>query len=258
MRVLVLSGGGSHGAWQAGAVRALAESYSYDAVVGTSVGAINAAGYCSIGSEGTYHLWKKIKKTSDIMRFNFTWPWKFTGLFHFKPLIDLISQSLFIRPIQKDCYAVVMSLETKNVEYIKLDQDLDKNLESLAGSCALSGINTPYNGKIDGGHREASAVKFALDELKATEVHLVKTSPLVKQESKWEKSKYFPLISILLRTLEAMIDEIDKNDTEFYLNRVRVFCPKKELWFDSIKYNHEDLIKALDLGYNEIKMELIK
>lgn len=258
MRALVLSGGGSHGAWQAGAVRALSEKYDYDVVIGTSVGAINAAGYCSIGSKQTYHLWEKIKKTSDIMKLNLTLPWKTTGLFNFEPLIEFLRSSLLLKPVSKDCYVVMMSLKTKEVEYIKLGQNIDDNLDYLAASCALAGINIPYRDMLDGGHRETTAIKFALNELKADEVHVVKTSPLVKPESKWSQSKWFPLISILLRTLEAMIDEIDKNDTEFYLNRVRIFCPKNELQYSSIQYNHEDLIKALDLGYNEIKMELIK
>ncbi len=43
MKALVLSGGGAHGAYEAGVARALLERDSYDLICGVSIGAINAA-----------------------------------------------------------------------------------------------------------------------------------------------------------------------------------------------------------------------
>ena len=58
---LVLEGGGARGAYEMGAVKALMENgYKFDGVVGTSIGAINAAviaqGDWAIGSK----IWSKL------------------------------------------------------------------------------------------------------------------------------------------------------------------------------------------------------
>ena len=43
MKALVLSGGGAHGAYEAGVARSLLAQESYDVICGVSIGAINAA-----------------------------------------------------------------------------------------------------------------------------------------------------------------------------------------------------------------------
>src|SRR5215469_5521440 len=43
MKALVLSGGGAHGAYEAGVAAALLERERYDVICGVSIGAINAA-----------------------------------------------------------------------------------------------------------------------------------------------------------------------------------------------------------------------
>jgi NTE family protein len=84
MNALVLSGGGSRGSWQAGALKYIGEKTKYMGsscpyssgfpfVSGTSVGSINAAGIAMFPPseffEATQHvvtLWNQIHKTSDI------------------------------------------------------------------------------------------------------------------------------------------------------------------------------------------------
>lgn len=61
---LALEGGGARGAYQIGAYKALAESgFKFDAIVGTSIGAINAAIICQGGVELLEELWNKIDST---------------------------------------------------------------------------------------------------------------------------------------------------------------------------------------------------
>lgn len=69
MKGLVLQGGGAKGAFQAGAVRALFErGYTFDGVVGTSIGALNALMIAQGDFELLYSLWENmaIDKVLDI------------------------------------------------------------------------------------------------------------------------------------------------------------------------------------------------
>lgn len=62
MYALVLEGGGSRGAYQAGALKAFFEAgYKFDIVVGTSIGAINGAMIAQNDFNKLYTLWKNIQ-----------------------------------------------------------------------------------------------------------------------------------------------------------------------------------------------------
>ena len=68
VRALVLSGGGARGAYEAGAAKALLESESYDVIVGSSVGAINAAFAAQDRIRELERLWRRIA-TNSAFRF---------------------------------------------------------------------------------------------------------------------------------------------------------------------------------------------
>jgi predicted acylesterase/phospholipase RssA len=88
VRALLLSGGGSRGAYQIGALKAMCDNHiissqnTFDMIHGFSVGAINGAGLaqfekCDIDSAVNFvaNMWlNKIEKTSDI------WTWKIPKL----------------------------------------------------------------------------------------------------------------------------------------------------------------------------------
>ena len=62
---LVLSGGGSTGAYQMGVIKALQElKINPDIVVGTSIGSINGAMYVSGGIEQAYNMWNELSFAS--------------------------------------------------------------------------------------------------------------------------------------------------------------------------------------------------
>jgi predicted acylesterase/phospholipase RssA len=60
MKALVLSGGGSHGAYEAGVVKALLERESYDLICGVSIGAINGAFIAAGNPDALEHFWHDI------------------------------------------------------------------------------------------------------------------------------------------------------------------------------------------------------
>ena len=68
MKALVLTGGGAKGAWQAGVMKALHErGERYDMIVGTSVGAINGAGYSFGGVDRLISLWTGITSMASAL-----------------------------------------------------------------------------------------------------------------------------------------------------------------------------------------------
>lgn len=67
---LVLEGGGARGAYQVGAIKALNEfGYEFDTIVGTSIGAINAAFICQDDIDKLEELWNTLS-FKDLMDIN--------------------------------------------------------------------------------------------------------------------------------------------------------------------------------------------
>ena len=94
----VLSGGGAKGAFQVGAMEYLhKKGLRPDLIVGTSVGALNAAGYSYGGMRGLLNLWDGIKGNKSIIKLNW---WRLlwaTGIYTTKPLrklLDIVFKSL--------------------------------------------------------------------------------------------------------------------------------------------------------------------
>lgn len=256
MRVLVLSGGGSHGAWQAGAIRALSRKYSYDAVVGTSVGAVNAVGFSCVGSNGLQKLWSELDGTGRIMKLNIDWPWKLSGLFSFAPLRELLTNALQKNPPTIPAYITSLDLASGELCYDPATADSRATVDYLLGSCALAGIQEPTNGRVDGGHREVCPISFALNDLHADEVHAVYSDPLESNLGVWRVWSLFPILSVMLRVLQCMIDEITIGDRPVNDPRVRVFAPTAPIEYSSLVYHPPAMMGAYTRGYEETAARL--
>jgi predicted acylesterase/phospholipase RssA len=251
MRVLVLSGGGSHGAWQAGAIKALCSKYSYDAIVGTSVGSVNAVGLSFLGPNEIESLWLGLKGTDRIMKLNLEWPWKSSGLYSFSPLKEFIADVLRERTPTIPAYITSLDLASGVLCHDIATADIGATVDLLAGSCAIAGIQSPTNGRVDGGHRDVSPIRFALNELQASEVHAVYADPVGTHLGAWSQWKTFPIIGIMLRALACMIDEITSGDIPDNDSRVRVFQPSEPLPYSSLSYEPAKMSVAFSRGYEE-------
>lgn len=251
MRVLVLSGGGSHGAWQAGACQALCTRYQYDAIVGTSVGAVNALGLSTGGPAALGKLWLGLRSSRDVMGVNWDWPWKLDGFLNFNPLKEILKRELYNAAPKIPCFATALSLRTMQVQNIALTGSVSEIIDAVTGSCSLAGIHSPVNGFVDGGHRETVAVNFALNELQASEVHVVLTGPVETEPTVYKAWRFFPVIGVALRALSAMISEITENDLRGVSERVRVFQPLYPHNVSTLKYSPDHIREMINEGFTQ-------
>ena len=218
MKALVLAGGGSKGAFQAGVLDQL-KLQRYDFVVGTSTGAMNAVGYAYLGSEGLADIWRGIKSRSDVFSFS----WSTEGVFSPEPLrrklLDVIEgQSRIPAWVSSVC------LEDCSLAY-SCSGDPDFAHMAVA-SCSIPGAVVPtiWGGRtyVDGGVRENAPVSKA-KQLGATEIDVILCNPL-QWDSTWDGDHN--MASYLVRSFDIMCHEAMINDLA---PGCRVWAPNMDL-----------------------------
>ena len=252
MRALVLTGGGSRGAWQIGKIAKLyKDGNRYDHIVGTSVGAVNALGLCSIGVDETLKLWERLDGRRSVMKLNVEFPWKWDGVFHFKPLKKLLMEGVQWPASLGVAHACMTDLSTLGVCYASSNEcDKEQFIDYVIGSCAIAGLQKPYKGRyVDGGHREFAPFQQALN-LGCTSIDVVSTSPIGEQFDPGWKPSGVPALSIAGRGIQAMSHEIWMRDV-MHLPQVRIFAPKAELPFDMLDYRKPNLKAAIEAGFKD-------
>lgn len=176
---LVLEGGGAKGAYQVGAYYALLEmGFTFDAIVGTSIGAINAAMFASGNVEGCMRAWKNLdlETLSQEMEFS-TVEYEYRDLFSMikvklkelkdkisdfglspQPLFDAVNQLIDEEKLRSS--AVDFGLCTVNVSDFKVEKVFLEEIapgqvkDYIIASCYLPIFKMqPLHGKyyIDGG-----------------------------------------------------------------------------------------------------------
>ncbi len=175
---LVLSGGGSRGAYEAGAWQALVElGKKIDIVTGTSVGAINGAMVAQNDLENTVRLWKEIEthmvfdvpegfKMQDYAKeFVKNKGASTTGL---KALMEKYYDEEAIRKSPVDFGVVVVEKDTLKPRYVFKDdmkpgQLIDYVMASSSIFPAVHSYEIDGVEYIDGGYADVMPVKMAAD-----------------------------------------------------------------------------------------------
>lgn len=267
MRVLVLSGGGARGAYQLGCVEALlARGEKFDAIVGTSVGALNAAGLSYLGIEHLKEVWlKHIKNPDDILKRHWLieMPWK-RGIYSLSPLKELLKEELGKSKTGATTpfWVGVCDLANMSVEFIPHDPNLRVTIQNVLASASMPVIMDPVDvTKVDGGVRDIVPMSFPIKVLNATEITVISCSPYSENQLadgvKWD-AKFPKIISYLLRTVETMTAEIQWQDMQLCKiyndlpgkRRIKatIYAPAQRPILDALDF-HADLIKkAYDLG----------
>lgn len=281
-RILVLSGGGSKGAYEVGALKYLINELGreYDAICGISVGALNGSFLAQYskkdikkGIEDLEQFWLNIKQ-KDVYKkwagWPLTVPWK-PSVYNSKPLKQLIHNNLDVVSLNEsevDLYVGAVSLENGHIQY--RTQKNPNILEYIEASAAFPLMLTPVKIKdqywVDGGVRDVTPLNVAVKRANGTHIDVVVAQEYFKAERKKEPNtiKDLPFI------LEVLMNEVVEGDlqkAELYNDilkeipeyrgkkkiDLKIIRPHGNLNHNSLKFDHEQIKKDIELGYNDAK-----
>lgn len=285
MRALVLSGGGSKGAYQVGALKYILGELEvvYDAFCGVSVGAINSAllsmfdyGSEKQSSEVLTSLWSKLDSTKIYKRwFPFgRWHaiWK-NSFFDSSPLHTLLKSNLSLEKIRQSGKMVsVGTVSLSSGKYTIFDQTSDHFIDAVIASASFPGMLTPVSflGQLwtDGGVKEISPIKKAV-ELGADIIDVIITNPKTRTRKFIESPT---TVDVLKRSLDLSTDKIMANDiekvemynklaeigaTEKKFVQLNIIRPDFNLIEDLLDFSPAKIQEMIARGYNDAKSNYI-
>ncbi len=252
MKVLVLSGGGAGGAFQAGAILALDEmGHQYDVVVGTSVGALNAAGIRWLGPLELYRHWLGIKGMDELMKTRWGFYLGLTdSMYSIDGLKKTVKEVLSKTP-HSETRAIACSLDilSGEVKYTD-DSEADYFLHLIASSCVPLYM-PPQEGRwVDGGVREHTPLKYALSRFPKAEIHCVVTNELVDESRLKVDPPGFPFkaVKIGLQATEWLQREVFLDDNPRN-SRVTWIAPVRRM-IDTFEFDPVKIRAALVDGHD--------
>ena len=281
-RALVLSGGSEKGAYQVGAVKYLIGELKnqYQILCGVSVGALNSSflgmypeGKEEESIEALLDVWNNISNKNIYKRWfpfgRFHALWK-SSFYNSKPLQNFVKSKLDISLLKasgKEVYVGAVSLDTGH--YTIFDQTNDNFINAVIASASFPVMLAPIfmNNQLwtDGGIKELTPLTKAIS-LGATDIDVIMTSPSLPIGKFIKNPNSF---SIIKRTIDLMIDEINYNDlykaqlwnkliesgyqTDKKIINFRIIRPNHSLVEDTLNFD-KDLIQELIVkGYNDAK-----
>lgn len=278
MKALVLSGGGSKGAFQVGALKRLimTEGHRYDIFCGTSVGALNAAFLSQYSPENQLEglseltrLWINLKQ-NDVYT---NWPvlglalgvFK-KGLYNAANLKKLIKKNIDpskiknsgnkLRVASASLTTGELAIFTEQTNFIH-----DAVYASAAFPVMFEPIKIAEQWYTDGGVRDISPLAQAI-RAGATEIHIINCSNLQIGSKRVDSSRS---LDILLRSLDIMTNEILINDVEKMLEintlienveiagkrhiKYKLLQPHLETKLsDSLTFDHKEIVEMISAG----------
>lgn len=243
-RALVISGGGSKGAFAVGVIRRLLNTFpnlDFDIYVGTSTGSLIVPFAALKEFDALETLYTTQRTENIIQKFNIGDRLGEHSIFEATPLWHLIENNLTdtrcstLLGSTKEIYLTTTCLQTesmtvftnaanpfapKHYEIRKLVNNLHLRKAVLASACQpvfmppvkvnkdVPGAANPTHQYVDGGVREYAGVQMAIDN-GAEEIFTILLSP---GETEPVEAEFKDLFSILERTMEIFIEDVGKND----------------------------------------------
>ena len=281
MRALVLSGGGSKGAYQVGALKYILgeRNVVYDAFCGVSVGAINCA-FLSMFKFGEElesiqvlsDLWDKLdsskiyKRWFPFGRWHAVWKKSF---YDSSPMGDLLRKHIDIDKIRASGKPVnVGTVSLSSGKYTIFDQTSDHFIDAVIASASFPGMLTPvkFLGQLwtDGGVKEISPIKKAVD-LGADIIDVIITSPHTRVKRFIENPT---TVDVLKRSLDLSTDKIMANDiekvelhnklalagvTDRRYVKINILRPDYNLTEDLLDFSPAKIKEMMEKGYLDAK-----
>ena len=281
MKALVLSGGGSKGAYQVGVLKKWMgeQDRDYDIMCGVSVGALNLAGLAmvpkghpKIAIKWLEKFWLEKVETQAIYkrwfpfgRLHALW---LKSIYNSSPLIELVNEHLKVDQIVKNGRKLAVGavcLDTGEYVY-GLESDPNFVKWVLASSSFPVFLNPiEINGKFwsDGGIKHVTPLGQAV-RMGATEIDVIMCSNL-DEKTLFNPDDSAAIPDIALRTVDIMSDQIIKSDIAitglknelavmnpaFRHIKVRVVMPKRNLIDNPLDFNKKDVKRMISQGYHD-------
>lgn len=286
MKALVLSGGGSKGAYLAGAIKFLAEqNESYDLFAGVSVGSINASALAQFdslkpGADLLEKIWSQTS-TKDVAKKRFLGKlallWA-PSIYKIDPLRKLLSENLdfaLFSTNNKTLQIVTVNLNSGEAETHSQFKDKEELIEAIIASSVAPMIYPPSKFKgaihVDGGIRHVSPLGAAI-EAGATDIDLICCE--APGAGQWAANSVGGALSYAGRVIQIMLSEITETDlkltclhnelkqakpehTKKFIN-LRICRPEISLPADSTEFIPETSKKLMEIGFNDASKIFLK
>ena len=274
-RALVLSGGGSKGAYQVGVIKKLAEEgKTWDIITGVSVGALNACFLSMynkneqiIAAKELEHFWlQNVKKDSDSYKgwlpgFLTYIPaiWK-GSIYSTKPLKKLLINNFNIDKMKTtdvDIHIGVCSLNSGLYETVNGNhpQILDYILASASFPIAFPPIEIGGELYTDGGVRNSVPVMEAIRS-GASEIDVIMNSPTTPATIHKDTKDIKKLIPAALRVTDILSDEVFITDLDeackYHGIKLKVHAPERPFKQNSLDFSAKHVVSLIDYGYNGV------
>ena len=281
MKALVLSGGGCKGSMQAGALKYLLGDLQvqYDAYLGVSVGAINAAllamypaGQEMQASQDLVSLWEKLttkqvyQRWQPFGKFHALWE---KSVFDSSPLAKLIKTHISLDRIRVSGKKVIVgAVSLCSGKYTTFSQTDDDFVDAVIASASFPGLLSPVWMKnqwwADGGTKSISPIAEALD-LNADEIDIIMTSPETRNKNFIENPN---ILDIFKRSIDLSSDKIMSNDldkaimynklaaagvSDKKLVKLQVIRPDFNLVDNILDFSPVKIKKMMEIGYGDAK-----
>ena len=250
---VVLSGGSVKGMYQVGALRALhelGELEDVDLMVGSSVGAINAAAMAYCGIDALEDIWFSLERRSDL--FKPAW-WRLKGLYSLKPTLELVDHYVRGEPVC-EAVAVAVNIETFEKRFVSNEEvSLKEFKKFVAASSTIPFFMEPTHGHwFDGGIKDHTPIPWAAE--KHDKVIAITTKPIVHQIAEGWSPSWPKILSYGMRTVDdAMQHEIFLDDVEGCEKATVLIAPDKWLEIDTFDVDPDKFKKLYLQGYNDVK-----
>lgn len=226
MKALVLSGGGSRGAYQAGAWQALHDTgWRPELVVGTSVGALNGALIAAHTPTKEILDWWRNLRQKDVLRNrkDVLAAGRWTSFYDARPLRELIRQNLDLDRLRAGTPLKVHAVCLETGEEVVWDSQELTQKHFMATTALMPGLAPVRIGDrhyADGGHWGALPLRHAL-EAGATDVHVLLHDPIEPHEA--------PLPRGIRQVLRRQSDIVwhGRQHAEWDVLQLRMQLPKK-------------------------------